>query len=84
MFKKLINWYLRLSLPKQFALLFLINGMYWFFASQFIYKLLWNERHTLSYEISHAVWMAFFMTMFFRWKKIVQYVRERRKSRAKI
>jgi len=66
---KLNVWYKNLKPLKQLGISFLANWIIWFIASLTKDKMFFDEKHSLIYHIFDAIWMAFFMTILFNWKK---------------
>ena len=69
MFSKYSNWYKSLHPLKQLTVFFTINWFYWLLAWVIAEKFFLNEQHSWVWHIFHAVWMAFFWTIIFNWKK---------------
>ena len=68
MFRRLNAWYRSLTPVKQFGISFLANWVIWFIVSLVEDMVFYEERHSLLYHVSDAIWMALFMTVFYNWK----------------
>ena len=70
MLVRLKTWYKSLTPLKQLGIIFLASWVEWFIASLSKNIVFDDEKHTLTYHIFDAVWMALFQTILFNWDKV--------------
>jgi len=70
MFSLLINWYKNLSPARKLLISFIANWIVWFISWLVIKEFLLDEKHSISYYIFYATWMAFFGMLLSDWKNI--------------
>jgi hypothetical protein len=70
MFERINIWYDKLTPVKQLCISFLATWSFWLTTSLILDKFILEEKHSIVYQLFYATWMAFFMTIFFNYKKV--------------
>jgi len=64
------RWCNSLTPLKQVAVAFIFNWFLWFIGSLLGDSVFYDEKHSLTYHVFNATWMAAFMTVPFNWKGV--------------
>jgi hypothetical protein len=83
MLKKLATWYKNQQPLKQLGLMLLFNFLFWIVLS-YIGDLVFPDidNETVKHRVFHAIWMAFWWTVFFNWKLVKLFFFKKAKSTA--